>query len=82
MEDYSTQLFNVARTVENLRDTTIGFSNRRRKWQPTPVLLPRKSHGRRSLVGYGPWGRKKLDATEQLHLKYNWENICMPYAKI
>ena len=29
----------------------------RRQWQPTPVLLPRKSHGRRSLVGCSPWGR-------------------------
>ena len=27
----------------------------RRKWQPTPVLLPGKSHGQRSLVGYSPW---------------------------
>ena len=27
------------------------------QWQPTPVLLPGKSHGRRSLVGYSPWGR-------------------------
>ena len=26
------------------------------QWQPTPVLLPEKSHGRRSLVGYSPWG--------------------------
>ena len=33
----------------------------RRKWQPTPALLPGKSHGRRSLVGYGPWGRKELE---------------------
>ena len=30
---------------------------RRRQWQPTPVLLPGKSHGWRSLVGYSPWGR-------------------------
>ena len=30
---------------------------RRRQWHPTPVLLPRKSHGRRSLVGCSPWGR-------------------------
>ena len=30
----------------------------RRKWQPTPVFLPWKSHGQRSLVGYSPWGRK------------------------
>ena len=39
----------------------------RRKWLPTPVLLPGKSHGRRSLVGYSPWGRKESDMTEQLH---------------
>ena len=32
----------------------------RRKWQPTPVLLPRKSHGQRSLVGYSPWGHKRV----------------------
>ena len=30
----------------------------RRKWQPTPVLLPGKAHGRRSMVGYSPWGRR------------------------
>ena len=39
----------------------------RRKWHPTPVLLPGESHGRRSLVGYSPWGRKESDTTEQLH---------------
>ena len=39
----------------------------RRKWQSTPVLLPGKSHGQRSPVGYSPWGRKELDTTEQLH---------------
>ena len=32
----------------------------------TPVLLPGKSRGQRSLVGYGPWGRKELDTTERL----------------
>ena len=36
----------------------------RRKWQSTPVLLPGKSHGQRSLVGYSPQGRKELDTTE------------------
>ena len=35
----------------------------RKKWQPTPVLLPEKFHGQRSLVGYNPWGRKKSDTT-------------------
>ena len=39
----------------------------RRKWQPTPVLLPGKSHGQRSLVGYSLWGRKESDTTERLH---------------
>ena len=39
----------------------------RRRWQSTPVLLPGKSHGQRSLVGYSPWGCKELDTTEQLH---------------
>ena len=39
---------------------------RRRQWHPTPVLLPGKFHGRRSLEGYGPWSHKVLDMTEQL----------------
>ena len=39
----------------------------RRKWQPTPVFLPGKSHGQRSLVGYDPWGCNELDTTEQLN---------------
>ena len=39
----------------------------RRKWQPTPVFLPRKSHGWRSLIGYSPWGHKESDMTERLH---------------
>ena len=37
-----------------------------RHWHPTPVLLPRKSHGRRSLVGCSPWGCEELDTTERL----------------
>ena len=38
---------------------------------PTAVLLPGKSHGWRSLVGYSPWGRKELDTTEQLHFHFS-----------
>ena len=41
-----------------------GRSPWRRKWQPTPVFLPRKSHAQRSLAGYSPWGRKESDTTE------------------
>ena len=40
---------------------------RRRRWQPTPVLLPGKSHGWRSLVGCSPWGREESDTMERLH---------------
>ena len=34
-----------------------------RQWHPTPVLLPGKSHGQRSLVGHSPWGRTESDTT-------------------
>ena len=49
----------------------------RRKWQSTPVFLPEKSHGRRSLVGYSPWGHKESDTTERLHFHFLfiWNSI-------
>ena len=47
------------------------MSPRRRQWHPTPVLLPGKSHGRRSLVGCRPWGREELDTTERLHFHFS-----------
>ena len=47
-----------------------GRSPWRRKWQPTPVLLPGKSHGWRTLVGCSPWGREESDTTEQLHFDF------------
>ena len=40
----------------------------RRKWQPRPGFLPGNSHGERSLLGYSPWGRKRVNlATKQQH---------------
>ena len=42
-----------------------------RQWHPTPVLLPGKSHGRRSLVGCSPWGLEELDTTERLHFDFS-----------
>ena len=45
--------------------------NCRGKWHPTPVLLPEKSHGWRSLVGCSPRGHWDLDATEQLHFHFS-----------
>ena len=41
------------------------------KWHPTPVLLPGKSHGWRSLVGCSPWGREELDTTERLQFHFS-----------
>ena len=55
----------VAKSRTRLSDFT--FTHWRRKWQPTPVLLPGKSQGRRSLVGCSPWGRYESDTTERLH---------------
>ena len=43
----------------------------RRKWQPTPVFLPGKPHGQRSLAGYSPWGCKNLDMTERLSTRHS-----------
>ena len=40
----------------------------RRAWQPTPVFLPGKFHGQRSLAGYSPWDCKELDVTECTHV--------------
>ena len=45
--------------------------NQRRQWHPTPVLLPGKSHGRKSLVGCGLWGRSESDTTKQLHFHFS-----------
>ena len=45
--------------------------SRRRQWHPTPVLLPGKSHGRRSLVGCSPWGREESDTTERLYFHFS-----------
>ena len=59
----------------------------RRKWQPTPALLPGKFHGQRNLVNYSPWVRKESGTTERRHftslhftlrsieIKLNWIKI-------
>jgi len=48
-----------------LGSASLGWDPWRRKWQPTPVFLPGKSHGWRSMTGYSPWGGKELNMTEQ-----------------
>ena len=47
----------------------------RRQWHPTPVFLPGKSHGLRSLVGCSPWGCTESDTTEQLHFHFSLSSI-------
>ena len=47
------------------------ISHRRRQYHPTPVFLPGKSHGRRSLVGCSSWGHEELDTTERLHFHFS-----------
>ena len=67
----------LAQTVKNLpamRETRVqslgGEDPLEEEMQPTPVLLPRKFHGWRNLVGYSPWGLKESDTTEQLHFHF------------
>ena len=43
----------------------------RRQWHPTPVLLPGKSYGQRSLVGFSPWGRWESYTIEWLHFHFS-----------
>ena len=64
-----------AQTVKNLLqcrrpgfDPWVGKIPWRRKWQPTPVLLPREFHVQRRLVDCSPWGCKELGMTEWLEL--------------
>ena len=47
-------------------------------WQPTPVLLPGKFHGWKSLVGYSPWGCKESDTTERLRFTSDVPGIHNP----
>ena len=51
-----------------IKSVTVSIASpSRRQWHPTPVLLPGKSHGWRSLVGCSPWGRDESDTTKPLH---------------
>ena len=62
-------------------DPWVGKIPWRTKWQLSPVFLPGESHGRRSLVGYNPQGRKESETTERLHFHLHFHpltlNICL-----
>ena len=47
----------------------------RRQWHPTPLLLPGKSHGWKSLVGYSQWCHKESDTTERPHFHFSFSSI-------
>ena len=65
-----TCLSNKSGTVK-FTSSTLAFIKYLRQWHPTPVLLPGKPHGRRSLVGCRPWGRWGSDKTERLHFHFS-----------
>ena len=52
----------------DVRDASLGQEiSWKKAWQPTPVFLPGKPHGQRSLPGYSPWGREEPDTMEGLN---------------
>ena len=59
-------------------DPWVGKIPWRRKWQPTPAVVPGESHGGRSLVGYNPWGCKESDTTERLHFHFQCYALYFP----
>ena len=60
-------LFSIKKTTMGKIAANLLWNDGLRQWHPTPVLLPGKSHGWRSLVGCSPWGCYKSDTTERLH---------------
>ena len=57
--------------VGNIINNYVVCLYRGRQWHSTPVLLPGKSHGQRSLVGCSPRGHKELDMTERLQFHFS-----------
>ena len=93
---YFSVSFLVAQTVKNLPAVMetwvrslgqVGKIPWRREWQPTPVFLPGKSHGQRSLEGYSSWGRKESVTTKlSMHIFPFSSNFavlpCSPHSLI
>ena len=67
-------VYGVAQSQTRLKwlsSSSSRLKDQRRQWQPTPVLLSGKSHGRRSLEGCSPWGREESDTTERLPFHFS-----------
>ena len=58
-----------------MEELALYFEGGQMQWHTTPVLLPGKSHGWRSLVGCSPWGREESDTTEWLHFHFSLSRI-------
>ena len=82
-----TQMIKNPPAVQETWVQSLGQDNPcRRKWQPTPVFLPGKSHGQRSQAGYGPWGHKRVRhniATKRLRVyMYTFVYLCFLGKKL
>ena len=71
---YYAHWWNVCKN-ESCRKQLNSLLRWRRRWHPTPVLLPGKSHGQRSLVGCGPRGGEESDTTERLPFHFSFSCI-------
>ena len=61
------QMVKCQPAMRETRFRSLAWEDLETEWQPTPVFLPGKSHGQRTLVGYSPWGYRESDMTERLH---------------
>ena len=61
---------------------TFHFHDWRKKWKPTPVLLPGESHGQKNLVGNSEWGRKESDTTERLSLPFTKMSVYLEQLRV
>ena len=64
------------------KDTYIPTFTVALKWQSIPALLPGKFHGRKSLIGYSPWGRNESDTTERLHFHFTYNSQDMEATSV
>ena len=77
ISNYLMMILHNLQQVTKLRPNLLGlfvsfyWFHWRRQWHPTPVLLPRKSHVQRRLVGCSPWGCEESDTTERLHFHFS-----------
>ena len=67
-----THNFNLSLKIGTAYFSIFPFMYKANQWQPTPVLLPGKSHGQRSLVGCSPWGCEESDIIERLHFHFHF----------